>query len=155
LGLREVLRIGTQIAAGLAAAHKQGLVHRDVKPANVLLENGVERVKITDFGLARAADDVRLTQSGCVAGTPAYVSPEQADGQPLDARSDLFSLGTVLYEMATGVVPFRGDSALGCFGRWRSRRRSRCGGTTRRCPRRWRRSSSGCTRRIPRNATRR
>ena len=76
-----------QIAAGLAAAHAQGLVHRDIKPANILLENGVERVKITDFGLARAVDDASLTQSGVVAGTPQYMAPEQARGEPVDHRS--------------------------------------------------------------------
>jgi WD40 repeat protein len=110
LALREVLRIGMQAAAGLAAAHKQGLVHRDVKPANILLENGVERVKLTDFGLARAVDDASLTQSGVVAGTPQYMSPEQAEGKPVDARSDLFSLGSVLYAMCAGVPPFRGST---------------------------------------------
>jgi WD40 repeat protein len=110
LAIKEVLRIGAQAAAGLAAAHAQGLVHRDVKPANILLENGVERVKLTDFGLARAAEDVPLTQSGCVAGTPMYMSPEQANSEPIDHRSDLFSLGTVLYEMCTGVPPFRKGS---------------------------------------------
>ena len=107
LGVKEILRIGMQIAEGLAAAHKQGLVHRDIKPANILLENGVERVKITDFGLARAVDDASVTQSGTVAGTPMYMSPEQAEGLAIDHRSDLFSLGTVLYVMCTGHPPFR------------------------------------------------
>ena len=113
LGLKEILRIGMQVAAGLAAAHAQGLVHRDIKPANILLENGVERAKITDFGLARAATDARLTQSGTVAGTPQYMAPEQARGEPVDHRTDLFSLGGVLYAMATGKPPFEGDSARG------------------------------------------
>jgi hypothetical protein len=107
LRVREVLRIGMQTASGLAAAHKQGLVHRDIKPANILLENGIERVKITDFGLARAVDDASLTQSGQVAGTPQYMSPEQGRGEAVDARSDLFSLGSVLYAMCTGRPPFR------------------------------------------------
>ncbi|MFO0965091.1 MAG: protein kinase [Gemmataceae bacterium] len=107
LGVKEILRIGMQIAEGLAAAHKQGLVHRDIKPANILLENGVERVKITDFGLARAVDDASVTQSGTVAGTPMYMSPEQAEGLAIDHRSDLFSLGSVLYAMCAGHPPFR------------------------------------------------
>jgi hypothetical protein len=111
LGLEEILRIGMQTAEGLAAAHRQGLVHRDVKPANILLENGVERVKITDFGLARAAADASLTQSGVVAGTPMYMSPEQAAGEPVDHRSDLFSLGSVLYAMCTGRPPFRAEGS--------------------------------------------
>src|SRR5262249_39317056 len=101
LQIHEVLRIGMQTASGLAAAHTHGLVHRDVKPANILLENGVERVKLTDFGLARAADDASLTQSGTVAGTPSFMSPEQAEGKSVDHRSDLFSLGSVLYAMCT------------------------------------------------------
>ena len=95
----EVLRIGRQTALGLAAAHAQGLVHRDIKPSNILLENGVERVKITDFGLARAMDDASQSQSGVVAGTPQYMSPEQARGETADHRADLFSLGSVLYAM--------------------------------------------------------
>ncbi len=117
LELTEVLRIGMQAAAGLAAAHQQGLVHRDVKPANIFLEKGVERVVITDFGLARAADDVSMTRLGVVAGTPAYMSPEQARGEALDGRSDLFSVGCVLYEMATGVSPFRADSTIATLRR--------------------------------------
>jgi hypothetical protein len=117
LSLQQILRIGLQIAEGLAAAHRQGLVHRDVKPANILLENGVEKVKITDFGLARAGDDASLTQSGVVAGTPMYMSPEQADGLPVDFRSDLFSLGSVLYAMCAGRPPFRAPSALAVLKR--------------------------------------
>jgi len=117
LELTEVLRIGMQAAAGLAAAHEQGLVHRDVKPANILLEKGVERALLTDFGLACAADDVALTRWGIIAGTPQYMSPEQARGEPLDGRSDLFSLGCVLYEMATGVSPFRADSTIATLRR--------------------------------------
>jgi hypothetical protein len=107
LSVKEILRIGMQTAEGLAAAHKQGLVHRDIKPANILLDNGVERVKLTDFGLARAVDDASVSQSGTVAGTPTYMSPEQAEGLAVDPRSDLFSLGSVLYAMATGHPPFR------------------------------------------------
>ena len=107
LRLTEILRIGRQVAEGLAAAHEQGLIHRDIKPANILLENGVERVKITDFGLARAADDVAITRTGEVSGTPQYMSPEQARGEHVDQRSDLFSLGCVLYAMCTGRPPFR------------------------------------------------
>ncbi|HUE74398.1 MAG TPA: serine/threonine-protein kinase [Pirellulaceae bacterium] len=117
LGITEVLRIGVQTAAGLAAAHKQGQVHRDIKPANILLENGVERVKITDFGLARAADDASMTQSGIVAGTPQYMSPEQARGDTVDARSDLFSLGSVLYAMCAGHPPFRATTTMGVLKR--------------------------------------
>jgi serine/threonine protein kinase len=92
----EVLRIGSQIAAGLAAAHQQGLVHRDIKPANILLSDGIERLVITDFGLARAVDDASVTRTGVIAGTPQYMSPEQARGDAIDHRSDLFSLGSVL-----------------------------------------------------------
>jgi WD40 repeat protein len=101
----------------LAAAHAQGLVHRDVKPANILLENGIERVKITDFGLARAADDASLTQSGVIAGTPAYMSPEQASGQRVDQSSDLFSLGSVLYALCAGHAPFRAETTMAVLRR--------------------------------------
>lgn len=117
LGVKEILRIGHQAACGLAAAHPQGLVHRDVKPANILLENGVERVKLTDFGLARVADDASLTQSGFVAGTPQYMAPEQADGLRVDHRADLFSLGSVLYAMSTGRPPFRASTTAAVLRR--------------------------------------
>lgn len=117
LGLSEVLRIGIQTASGLAAAHEQGIVHRDVKPANILLEQGVERVLLTDFGLARTVDDASLTQTGIVAGTPQYMSPEQANGSSSDHRSDLFSLGSVLYFISTGHPPFRAERAMGILHR--------------------------------------
>ena len=117
LQLNEILRIGMQTASGLAAAHAQGLVHRDVKPANILLENGIERVKLTDFGLARAAEDASLTQSGTVAGTPSFMSPEQAEGRSVDHRSDLFSLGSVLYAISTGRPPFRAGTNMGVLKR--------------------------------------
>lgn len=118
LELPEVVRLGQQIAAGLAAAHAQGLIHRDIKPANILLESGIEtRVKITDFGLARAADDASLTQSGIIAGTPLYMAPEQAHGETIDQRADLFSLGSVLYVMCTGRPPFRAPTTLAVLKR--------------------------------------
>ena len=117
LDVEAILRVGMQAAAGLAAAHSQGLVHRDIKPANILMEEGVERVKITDFGLARAADDASLSQSGVVAGTPQYMAPEQARGEAVDPRSDLFSLGSVLYAMAAGHPPFRAETAMGVLRR--------------------------------------
>ncbi|HEY4234372.1 MAG TPA: serine/threonine-protein kinase [Lacipirellulaceae bacterium] len=117
LTVEEVLRIGMQAAAGLAAAHAQGLVHRDVKPSNILLEETVERAVLTDFGLARAINDASLTQTGVLAGTPFYMSPEQATGEAIDHRSDLFSLGSVLYFMATGHPPFRAEGALAVLHR--------------------------------------
>jgi serine/threonine-protein kinase len=117
LELKEILRIGMQTAAGLAAAHAQGLIHRDIKPANILLENGIPRVKITDFGLARAADDAGFTQSGVVAGTPQFMAPEQARGETVDHRADLFSLGSTLYAMCTGRPPFRATTNMGVLKR--------------------------------------
>lgn len=117
LGVQQILRIGIQAASGLAAAHEQGIVHRDVKPANILLEDGVERVLLTDFGLARTVDDASLTHTGVVAGTPHYMSPEQANGDQVDYRSDLFSLGSVLYFVATGHPPFRAERAMGVLNR--------------------------------------
>ncbi|HEY4311118.1 MAG TPA: protein kinase [Pirellulales bacterium] len=112
LPFREVVRIGMQAAQGLAAAHAQGLIHRDIKPGNILLEAPLDRVKLTDFGLARVVEDVRLTHTGFVPGTPLYMAPEQAMGEPTDARSDIFSLGAVLYEMCAGQPPFPGNSSL-------------------------------------------
>jgi serine/threonine protein kinase len=144
--VRDLLRIGAEMAEGLAAAHHQGLIHRDIKPANILLEErshsagdttqltsfdgqttallpalvsrpAVGRVKIADFGLARAVDDVDLTQSGMIAGTPHFMSPEQARGEALDHRSDLFSLGSVLYAICTGHPPFRAHKTIGVMKR--------------------------------------
>lgn len=117
LDLKEILRIGMQTASGLSAAHAQGLVHRDVKPSNILLENGIQRVKLTDFGLARAVDDASLTQSGAIAGTPQYMAPEQANGDAVDYRADLFSLGSVMYSMCVGHSPFRASTTMGVLKR--------------------------------------
>jgi serine/threonine protein kinase/DNA-directed RNA polymerase subunit RPC12/RpoP len=129
--LEETLRIGIEIARGLAAAHELGLIHRDIKPANIWLETNLSReldgsqstsagkdrrtfrVKILDFGLARIAREKgHLTQTGLVLGTPAYMAPEQAEGAEVDARCDLFSLGCVLYELATGAKPFAGTNTM-------------------------------------------
>jgi serine/threonine-protein kinase len=103
----------TQIAAGLAFAHRQGLLHRDVKPANILV-TGDDVVKLGDFGIARAVAEnaIGVTQPGMVMGSVAYVSPEQAQGRELDARSDLYSLGVVLYQMVTGRIPFNGETPV-------------------------------------------
>jgi serine/threonine protein kinase len=118
LDVPTVLRLGRQIAEGLAAAHAQELIHRDIKPGNILLETNVQdRVKISDFGLARAADDASLTQSGTIAGTPMYMAPEQALGHKLDRRADLFSFGSVLYQMVSGRPPFRASTALAVLKR--------------------------------------
>jgi serine/threonine protein kinase len=117
LELKEILRIALQTARGLAAAHAQGLVHRDVKPSNILLDGTVERAVLTDFGLARAVDDASVTRTGTVTGTPQYMSPEQVRGESVDARSDLFSLGSTMYAMCTGRSPFRSDSTYGVMHR--------------------------------------
>jgi serine/threonine protein kinase len=117
LSVAEILRVAMQTARGLGAAHDQGLVHRDIKPANILLPENVERVMITDFGLARAADDASLTRSGVIAGTPQYMSPEQARGEGIDHRSDQFSLGSMMYAMTTGHPPFRAETPYGILRR--------------------------------------
>lgn len=113
LPVAEIVRIGRQIAEGLAAAHDRGLIHRDIKPANIWLEGNQGWVKILDFGLARAvADQTHLTQTGAILGTPAFMAPEQATGKDTDHRCDLFSLGGVLYRMCTGRLPFPGPDAI-------------------------------------------
>ncbi len=106
LDLPKVLQIGMQIAHGLAALHAKKVTHRDIKPANLMIEEATGLVKLTDFGVAHIDGDSQVTLEGCVSGTPAYMSPEQAKGDDADHRSDLFSLGSVLYTMATGQSPF-------------------------------------------------
>ena len=115
--LQRTLALGLQVAEGLAAAHQQGIIHRDIKPANLMLDEGGFRVMLTDFGLARALDEAgatgaTLTGTGAVAGTPQYMSPEQARGELVDHRTDLYSLGAVLYALATGRVPINATSTL-------------------------------------------
>lgn len=117
LDIESCLRIAIQIADGLTAAHAQGLVHRDIKPANILLEHGSERALLTDFGVVRVLDEATMTAGSVIAGTPEYMSPEQATGQSVDTRSDLFSLGCVLYAMLSGRSPFRSDTAWGVLQR--------------------------------------
>lgn len=113
LSIKAMLRISREIARGLSIAHSKGLIHRDIKPGNIWLEAPVGRVKILDFGLARpAAEAGELTASGMVVGTPNYMSPEQARGEKVDARADLFSLGVLMYRMATGRVPFQGPTLM-------------------------------------------
>lgn len=112
LSVPDAVRIGKEVAAGLAAAHEKGLIHRDVKPSNIWLEAGTDRVKLLDFGLALVHDNTQITNSGFVIGTPSYMSPEQARGEHLDGRSDLFSLGTILYRATTAERPFEGATAM-------------------------------------------
>jgi len=113
LTTKTILRIGREIARGLAVAHAKGLVHRDIKPANIWLEAPAGRVKILDFVISRpAAEAEPITASGLVVGTPHYMSPEQARGEKVDGRADLFSLGVLLYRLSTGQVPFQGPTLM-------------------------------------------
>jgi len=117
----DILRLSQQIAIGLSAAHRSGVVHRDIKPANIMLEDRAGRVKITDFGLAKVAmGNSDLTSLGKMIGTPSYMSPEQVSGDPLDGRSDLYSLGCVMYSMVAGGPPFRGENCLAVAHRIRT-----------------------------------
>ncbi|MEZ6142029.1 MAG: protein kinase [Zavarzinella sp.] len=111
--LKHIIRIAAETFAGLGAAHKLGLIHRDIKPGNLWLESPNARVKILDFGLAKPMDsEVELTKSGTIVGTPAYMSPEQARADEIDHRSDLFSVGVMLYRLTTGQLPFAGKTTM-------------------------------------------
>jgi serine/threonine protein kinase/Flp pilus assembly protein TadD len=107
----EAISIAKQVCEGLAEAHELGVVHRDLKPQNIMIDER-DRAKIMDFGIARSVEAPGVTQTGVMIGTPDYISPEQAEGEEADQRSDIYSLGTILYEMVTGRVPFEGDTAL-------------------------------------------
>ncbi len=153
LGVEQILRIGIQAALGLAAAHQQGIVHRDIKPANILLEDGVERLLITDFGLARTVDDASLTHTGVVAGTPNYMSPEQAKGDETDHRTDLFSLGSVLYFVATGIHRFELNERWACCIESATNDIDQHGKSIPRCSMSYPWPSIDCSKSVPRGAT--
>jgi len=113
LSVEQVRKLVEEVALGLADAHAKGLIHRDIKPANVWICADDQSVKILDFGLVRVNDeDPQLTCTGMIAGTPCFMSPEQSRGDKLDVRSDLFSLGCLMYQALTGQLPFRSDNAL-------------------------------------------
>jgi len=109
MDMRTVISIVARAAEGLSYAHQQNVVHRDIKPANIMYEPETDTVKITDFGIARITDSSK-TKTGMVLGTPSYMSPEQLAGKKVDGRSDLFSLGVMLYQMLSGALPFKAES---------------------------------------------
>ena len=109
LPVDKVLSIVIRVAEALAYAHRQNVVHRDIKPANIMYERETDTVKVTDFGIARITDSSK-TKTGLVLGTPSFMSPEQLAGKKVDGRSDLYSLGVMLFQMLAGVLPFRGES---------------------------------------------
>ena len=133
LPVAEVLRVGREIATGLEAAHRAGLIHRDIKPGNIWLEDRTGRVKLLDFGLARAVDGGdQLTQPGAMLGTPSYMAPEQARGDAVDTRADLFSLGCVMYQMAAGRS--KAATRFRPFMPWARSRYGRPARSTQNCP---------------------
>ena len=154
LDVQDALAYAIEIARGLAIAHNRQLVHRDVKPQNVLI-NMAGRAKVTDFGIARQLEQAGQTATGRVLGTTDYVAPEQAMGQAVDQRSDIYSLGIVLYEMLTGDIPFTADSQVGVAMKHVNEELPDVQTAARRSPQRSRWSSSGQPRRTRRSATRR
>jgi serine/threonine protein kinase len=114
-GVSQALRVGREVCSALAAAHKLGAAHRDIKPSNIWLEAPLGKAKVLDFGLVKwlnPQDEAKLTTSGSIIGSPAFMSPEQARGGKIDHRTDIFSLGAVLYRMTTGQLPFQGDNLM-------------------------------------------
>ena len=112
ISLSDILFIGAQVSNGLHAAHQKGLVHRDIKPGNIMITPD-GKVKVTDFGIVSLQNEESdITKTGSILGTASYISPEQAQGKPVSIESDLYSLGTVLYELIAGKPPFTGDTPI-------------------------------------------
>ncbi len=140
---REVVRMVIEICRALRHAHDRGVIHRDLKPGNLLLTTGGQ-VKLSDFGIARLFGNTRITSAGSVLGTAEYMSPEQAAGKPVDQRSDLYSLGAVMYVLLARCPVFRGNSLGEVIYKQQYERLSRCAGTTTKFPRNWSGSSCSC-----------